>query len=1349
LLDPTSGGILSSERCQRVAEAVYSNADELGDGAQLAIFLELLRWSPELLRVPAMTLRARVERAFSKSPDLREVMVWLSGLPYKSGVAVDQLRLALQQEKVLTEPEALRAMAKARLELREVATRNWNMNVARSHCRAAWSEFMKEIEVPLKSLFPVDKAGATDISDEVAEAVADFEALHTRIADDRAARFADRKQMDKVAHQIARAAQAVIGARNHLRAVRDSAQQPRSDAPRAALERLSAAPPPTTCGPLGSGRLSSAEICIRAALACIRCGALSWDPRDLSATELWARPELVSSVEVEWDTESGGLERLKVRDALHTAAVLLAEGARSGSPAEGWSSQEAFATYFLERGRGDLGSQLSALSPPLKGRLKEERGNAMEQVHLALSRVRVLARDLDELAVRQSVLHVVLSEAAELMDRPDATTEEPFLRAWLVEVAARATQFRDDLVEGLRRRSAGAPKGEAIHQSLKEGRWAEALFLLGESGHDGEDKRPLREAEWRQAAAQRFPNAALTLRELQKSKDGPTELLDRWVEGSGQQTQSDRGLRNRFADFVFDQLTKDAAENAQRWQLSPQVIRTWLGQKGRNPSFLPQLAGYRFITLLAPATKVSDAAFVQRTADQVAGEVGALCVVLAPRLAAEPRARLIKEFRHRKLPAAVVDDLDLLRLLNPGGIRPNPLLGFFEVALEQQRLAQITPYEAKEGQHVQMEMYVGRRDDADKLLNTSTSRLFSGRKLGKSALLKFLEQARDKSPLPSGCTLHVLYVPIAGASEAEVVERILKAMQERLGVHTTNGADPVTALKSNIERWASSHRNDSILVVLDEADVFFEEQLVAYDELQEKCLSFQMRTNIESIRDSMGHPRVRFLMAGYRATHGNGGAWANWGEVLMLSPLAPEDAAELVEGPLARIGIDAREQAPLIAWRCGYQPAVLIRFGRRLLEHLEATRGGAARDATIVVTNQDAAAVFSHASVQEEIQTVVRNNFQDNRTSWVVFVALLCELAELPPGVTLDSAAERVVARLQRHANKLNWLYPAGGSAHAELNALLREFEQRRLIIRTGSGVALRFPHHLDVLRQLDLEATLAKGVAAIEGDAAPTKSNGRREARGLLSYRALEDLRFALGEGGFKLGIVSSMWPAALQARTRGVADLLGIPPENCHAANREGMAQARKVDRPVLYEVPHSVAESVLAGSTQLRAPPLLVGGADLLRWGIEQSRANSTIEVAAVGRLGVAELTWWFRRVRCFEFVDTDAIGSIRQATGGIPFLVNAVDQSLLRSTDDTKSSLELQTVLTALRSDLSRLAKELGVGPPAVRVTQREIELLRICLGASEMFPGQPLGQALQSFAPEICAGLGLEPPSPAD
>ena len=237
--------------------------------------------------------------------------------------------------------------------------------------------------------------------------------------------------------------------------------------------------------------------------------------------------------------------------------------------------------------------------------------------------------------------------------------------------------------------------------------------------------------------------------------------------------------------------------------------------------------------------------------------------------------------------------------------------------------------------------------------------------------------------------------------------------------------------------------------------------------------------------DSQELPRIRFVFAGYRKANTRGGAWGNWGDPLLLNPLESDEAADLIAGALARLGIDAANAAPAIAYRCGYQPAVLLRFGERLLDMLSDHHPDLADRGHIEVTPAHVREVFDQQAVQDEIRTVVWNNFQGNDAGQAVFSATLLAFAALAPGDALASAPEEIWRRLRelvdmggelvhQTAERIGWLSPRGRERQeptevglSEVNRHLADFHERKLLTlinREGRVYRLRFPYHLSTL---------------------------------------------------------------------------------------------------------------------------------------------------------------------------------------------------------------------------------------------------------------------------------------------
>ncbi len=139
-------------------------------------------------------------------------------------------------------------------------------------------------------------------------------------------------------------------------------------------------------------------------------------------------------------------------------------------------------------------------------------------------------------------------------------------------------------------------------------------------------------------------------------------------------------------------------------------------------------------------------------------------MILAPGVKPTVRERALKAFRQQGATAALVDDIDLCRLVYPAqDQRPNQILALPSSSSSSSASPSRRSTAATTGRTCSLEMSVGRRDEARELAQSNRAqRLFSGRKLGKSALLKFVQGTEDGKTLPSGNTLRVVYVSAAG-----------------------------------------------------------------------------------------------------------------------------------------------------------------------------------------------------------------------------------------------------------------------------------------------------------------------------------------------------------------------------------------------------------------------------------------------------------------------------------------------------------------------------------------------------------------------------------------------------------
>ena len=133
-----------------------------------------------------------------------------------------------------------------------------------------------------------------------------------------------------------------------------------------------------------------------------------------------------------------------------------------------------------------------------------------------------------------------------------------------------------------------------------------------------------------------------------------------------------------------------------------------------------------------------------------------------------------------------------------------------------------------------------------------------------------------------------------------------------------------------------------------------------------------------------------------------------------------------------------------------------------------------------------------------------------------------------------------------------------------------------------------------------------------------------------------------------------------------------------------------------------------------------PLLAGGADLLRWSLDEYTEKRHDEVATIRRWSSEQLKSWFTDVYKIELAEPQ-VKDMYQLTQGIPLLVGELHRRIIPTHDAPPTWLGF-AIWTRIKSSfeghVSALAQELRNGSPAVRLTQREIDLLKMIVIASD-------------------------------
>jgi len=862
--------------------------------------------------------------------------------------------------------------------------------------------------------------------------------------------------------------------------------------------------------------------------------------------------------------------------------------------------------------------------------------------------------------------------------------------------------------------------------------WALTALAQGDSEVLRPDRSVFRQTPWRHeaelAADRTNPLKALA----QVARDQVQQFLQHWSFGT-QEEDTRRALRKFFVEIALGKTsTKETRHyNPKFEQIHCEPVLATLARQNLNPFFVPQLVKLTEIFVVSAPTidKARSSNYHERFANfasEALSQENSIVVLLAPGLQPQMRRAVVQEIRKRGLAAAVIDDIDLSRLIANDGAAPTDARKFLELVLEQVPLnhPHISPFTSEDGQTLRRELFVGRVKEAQQLaFDPQFSRVFSGRRLGKSALLKYIANKYDKHA-DSNTNLRVVFTSIAGNdSEQSFVEHVIREMERALDFtepFQDASLQPEQRLKQYVQRYLDTHKKTSLLLLLDEADSFVEGQLDQYIKVSEKCISFVMHKGSIGVDPIRGR-RFRVVLCGYRVTNTLDGPWANAGGVLLLAPLEDLDAERLIAEPFARLGIDVGNHAGYIARRCGNQPAVIQKFGATLLSELAKRIPHDLRD-YIHVTNEHVAATFNSEAVSADIRQVIFNNFQHhNPVGHIIFVAALQAFSKLSPGLHLSEPEEAILAQIRAIDGNVDWLEKRDPTLVGEIAHQLKDFEERKLISRDSVTRAcrLRVVNSLQTLLTGDLIPSAQKYIELVRR--APEKI-GRYVYRSVLSDRDLEDAKVAYGDALFRAVFVTGLWKQALEHKYLGVTDRMGILPSSVFTKN-DNEARISLQKAAAITSASAEDVDSLLSGTLSAR---LLVGGVDLARKRLSLVAADNinSIEWVALGRVPEAGIRWWFEQVRGLRFTTQNAIEQISSATARSMFFLNSYNAILeeLTANESEVSNYTLEQSLNRLAQQTDVLACQLRDGSSDLKLDKREIEVLvMLCQMAKSMGP----------------------------
>lgn len=1334
-----------------------------GTDLRIPVFLESMRPSEATFDYYRIGELVGQEDLFG-SPELREIVKKALEIHSIGQSPIESIRSVLSGVPQRSPSDLAKDLASERKTFRDEMLRLWNAaggNLKQTHCRTAWDKFVSEIAPTIRVLFPPENGGETTWNlEEMERQIVRIERSYRKIAKDGDVKYEEKNRANRAAQSIVSRAMTInqIAAGWKRSKNRDnssiSGQIPETEIRKVLSKDFAIPKDPVEAafveilrGLFGDSQKKSA--------------AMSGEVWSLGLEDFLQCPDLLgvtTSRDIVTIDQMPSVDVRQIENPVLAVVYLLEATQASNSMLRGLPALE---DEIQRRKRFDLLEPIhNMLSPTAQSAERQSLDLFCDQRNLLLRQLHECWSQLVELASPAAKAFRFVHEAASsyvTADEIGSVRSLRFLNDWLSRLSEYGDQqigrSADVLLKRVESESDSAKK-QSLLRHINQRHFADALWEL-ERKKTTTEKEGFRLTMWRDEAVEKFNDPMKILHENRDSLSKEAQdLFDAWNAGyRGGNRTVDKPLRTRFSHLIFasgetagrtDPAPK--GDNSEAWfQVEVTSILNWVAENKLNPCFMPQIKSFTRLCILTPIESLKSSSLVTSLRDQVALEKDRICVVLVPHLPASDREELLKVLWGigPSVCAAVIDDVDLCRLLNPAGRGINLVLGLLELVLEQKNRQTQVPFAKRSGEIVSMEMFFGRRDVAhDLAIEGRYTFLFSGRELGKSSLLTFVKANFDKHQLSSGGTLRVVNVDLSTRrDERGVLNRIIQELSAQLGFEFANPHDgmPSKCLIDSLGQYCRHRPDEKLLILLDEADLFFESQLEEYDASKEECLSWAMRSLMTELKPKGDQelPAVRFLFSGYRTTGTLKGTWTGAsGGLLVLHPLKPEEAATLVRGPFERMGIDVRDVAGQIAWRCGYQPTIIRKFCERLLARCDEKYGTGEK--RVCVTSDDVTWVFEvDGEVQEAIRNVTDGNFVFKPLDKIIFRAIVEAFYDRHPLAGIRDLPQELMRKLNEICSDLSWLHLSDPNAGlSQVTAIVEKLVQRKLLRKETRGseetIFPSFPHHIPILAKFPGEPSLKETIHKYQADLKAKHNKGDEVLRMKSVFPStavdrISDLSHGSPESEVppRIMVLATNWADALNRFETGnlkevsSAEVLRIIETRqwpCDRANRKLNSIVQSASSEIFERVSQA-AESIIPSRI------ILSGGVDLLRASLDrrcEAHARMQVEVFSLERVSRQSLEWWFSRFLKLE-LDPGGFDRLMEITSGIPLLVALLDAHF-------QESNLVGTSLTAgrLESSIKEFREHVGQkvyqhlcddNSPKTRLRSREIEILKMVVAAS--------------------------------
>ena len=577
------------------------------------------------------------------------------------------------------------------------------------------------------------------------------------------------------------------------------------------------------------------------------------------------------------------------------------------------------------------------------------------------------------------------------------------------------------------------------------------------------------------------------------------------------------------------------------------------------PEYGSDARGAYRIIIVFPRSKELDATEI--TTPPRGASLATVVLFMGP-MSVEGRRKLLRQNLQSRRSWIVVDELMMLHIaLNP----QNRLRTLFLSALP---FTTTDPFRIRQSGSVPAECFYGRAMERDSIMSpTGVALVSGGRQLGKSALLKEIQRVLHD---PAAHHLvHWVDLPghnVGRSCRPEDLWTLVVRELHGYGVVNINWPDfkpndakHVAMVTENIRAWLDRYPDGRILLLLDEADEFLNEESTRDYPVTRVLKTLMERTNgrfkvvFTGLHNVMRSSRAPNNPLIHLKTVEIGPLYAN-GE--------SRAAFQMVRRPFAALGYVFEDDSLImsILAACNYYPILINLFCRKLLDKLRSRIDTSSDDPTrgpIKITKRLVADIQEDASLREE----VRHYFQYSLDLDLRYEILANWLAGEYLQKRMDSAKGLAASEIR---SAVTALWPEGfrGTAEHDFEALLMEMVGLAVLrLVNGGHYTFRNPNVLklmgtaseisDRIQRIAVDGELKKGFdpAAYRSPVSNTSREPRRSPLTIEQESSLCDRtnRLAIVCGAQLSGL--SEVPKSLE-KLHEVSQLI-----NCSALSEEQM--------------------------------------------------------------------------------------------------------------------------------------------------------------------------------------------------